>query len=350
MDNKINNRQSGIELLKVLAIILIILFHISNSLVKFIDYENSGIKSIMIWIFRNVGNIGNTIFVICSSWFLIDKNKEINYDKPIQLLLDSCFVSLIVFIVFMFYDKTIFSINSLISNFFPDVFGNVWFVPCYVIFYSISPLLLSTLTYLDRKKHFIFCCLSFLLYGVLGLFTLQPFYSQLTEFCLIYYLVAYFKKYKNDFNVNIKKNVFLLIVLTSIYIYYLVCCNVDNFNMNYMFNIITTPICIYLFNIFNSFKFKSRTINIISSFSFTIYCFHENVLLRNSVRNTINEFLLLVLNNNYVVVLFAHFIIVFIISILFSYIYSITFKKITIKISHAIVNKVSLFIDNILYR
>lgn len=351
MKNKKIKRNSSIELLKIIAMILIVFSHISSSLVKFIDYDNNGMESIIIWIFRNVGNIGNTIFIICSSWFLLDINssdKEFKPNKAINILLDSCLVSIIIYVICVILKLVDTDIITVLSNIFPDVFRNVWFVPCYVIFYSITPLLSYSIKSLDRKKHLILCLISFCIYGVLGLFTLQPFYSELIEFILIYYCVAYAKYYLEKFNNDIKKNVFLFICFLLIYVSFLCFANSDVINVSYIFGVISTPLCMFLFNIFNTYNFNSKIINYISSCSLYVYCFHGNILLRGEIRDAINGYLLLAVNNDVLKALVIHSFSVFVISIIFSFLYIKTFYRISSKVSILMVQIFSLLIDKLL--
>ena len=80
-------RNSGVELLKVFAIFLIVLSHVTqtlgstNSLITFDDYvihlgkSTLDVQEIILMLFRQSGALGNTIFFVCSAWFLIDKDR-----------------------------------------------------------------------------------------------------------------------------------------------------------------------------------------------------------------------------------------------------------------------------------
>ena len=152
----VNSRQSNIELLKVIAIFVIISFHVAHTLVGFYEYEKvSSLQKIFIWLFRNIGTIGNCIFIICSSWFLFDNEHHFSHfklAKVIQILLNSCFISIIIFFLYHIITKEAFTYKDIIFNIFPDIFRNVWFVPCYVLFYCICPLLNASIGALNRKN------------------------------------------------------------------------------------------------------------------------------------------------------------------------------------------------------
>lgn len=335
----IKERQSNIELLKIIAIFIIISFHVACTLVDFYDNKDiSSIQKITIWIFRNIGIIGNTIFIICSSWFLFDKENyfiHFKIKKAIRILLDSMTISIIIFCIYILLTKDSIGYKDILSNIFPDIFRNVWFVPCYVIYYCLHPLMNASISILDRKMHFTLCIVSFFLYGILGLFTLQPFYSLLIEFIIIFYVVSYIKLYKNEFNDNLKKNLVLFIIFCFIYVFYLVFL-VDIFDMKYHINPITTPMCIFLFNIFNGLKIKSNIINYISSCSLHIYCFSGNQIVVRKLMALINNYLFNVFNN-LIYVLIAHTLLLAIVSLLLSILYRKIFNKSIDRISYEIV-------------
>lgn len=80
-------RNSGIELLKIIAIVLIVISHVVYTLKTvnpYISYNgyvvDLSIATADIWkfilaIFSYFGALGNSIFFICSAWFLLRSSK-----------------------------------------------------------------------------------------------------------------------------------------------------------------------------------------------------------------------------------------------------------------------------------
>ena len=74
-------RNSAIELLKLFAMFLIILSHsmpkYDQTLVGYVDivHATDNIQNLVLIVFNYLGQLGNAIFVICSSWFLIGGDK-----------------------------------------------------------------------------------------------------------------------------------------------------------------------------------------------------------------------------------------------------------------------------------
>ena len=91
-------RNSNIEIIKLVAVFLIIL---SSALpygatyrggvrdTVYVNLNNTGwsIDHIIFTLFRWCGQIGDTLFIAVSAWFLCD-SKQIKANKPIRMILD----------------------------------------------------------------------------------------------------------------------------------------------------------------------------------------------------------------------------------------------------------------------
>lgn len=95
--NQTKKRESGIEFLKIIAIFLIVFSHVMQTLSQkngYIDYSDYLIDLshstadpfyLMLSIMRYAGVFGNTIFFICSAWFLT-KVFTVKKDRIIHLV------------------------------------------------------------------------------------------------------------------------------------------------------------------------------------------------------------------------------------------------------------------------
>ena len=86
-------RNSSIELLKVLAIIIIIVSHSIPFYGNVYDLEasNLGGRHLLFQMASCGGKLGNIIFVICSGYFLSD-SKKLRLNKITELLLDTAII------------------------------------------------------------------------------------------------------------------------------------------------------------------------------------------------------------------------------------------------------------------
>lgn len=342
-------RHSGVELLKIFAMLLICTSHCVQSLESFVDFQVPTTNMILLLLRFNLfgGQLGNIIFVICSSWFLLD-SKKIKREKAITLLLDSQTISIIILSVFcvagtLFHIHIKYSSAFFVTNLFPDLYENVWFVPTYAVFFLLIPSLNKILGNLKQKEHYMVLCVIFIFFGIGGLIASPC--GKLLQFISIYYVIAYLKKYKMDLMTNRKKNIrgfflflFLFIILVLGKNFLSAYCEFfrEYPTISTLTSIVFLPMQICLFNIFNSFSFSKKTINYISSLSLYFYCIHENLIVRGDIRPKYYELLINKFGNSnaellvYCLVLIA---VLFICSILASVFYKKTFGKITPKIS-----------------
>ena len=286
--NKVNKviRNSSIELLKVIAMLMIALSHSAQR-------DEIFSKSIVYLAFiRQLGQIGNAIFIICSAFFLIDSNKT-KKEKILNIIIDSFMISMI-FLTSALLSGVNIPPETIIRQFMPISLGNNWFISCYLLFYIIHHYLNIIIEQLNKKK-FTRLIVGLLVYLFLQfLFKNKLYYSYLIGFAIIYFVVAYIKKYFYSFMKNRKINLIVLIISTIlsfslIAITYELGTRFEFFNdkilyWNRFINFIILAIGFSLFNLFNSIKFKNKFINKIASLSLLFYLIHDNMIFRDYIK------------------------------------------------------------------
>jgi surface polysaccharide O-acyltransferase-like enzyme len=210
-------RNSSIELLKIIAIILIILSHCVKSVeyIDNLDYAIGIASNNGIFLILNIlmcsGNIGNVIFVICSAYFLLDSNKT-KKEKIFNMILDTFTISMLWLIPFIFLHIDV-STKVLIKQFAPITFQNNWFVCCYILLYIIHPLLNIIIKKCSQKELLRICLTMFILYSCIQFILKGKYYfNELVGFIYIYFIISYIKLYMKQFTNNKKLNITLLIV------------------------------------------------------------------------------------------------------------------------------------------
>lgn len=101
-------RNSSVELLKVIAICLIVISHTTQSvgatsnsllgnLVNAVSYKTASkdVDAVILMVFRHFGAIGNVIFMVCSSWFLVDE-KNTDYKKVFRMIFEVWMISVLI--------------------------------------------------------------------------------------------------------------------------------------------------------------------------------------------------------------------------------------------------------------
>lgn len=345
---KLNARKSGVELLRIIAIFLICLNHAIQTSESFLDYGNLTFGIVTLKILRYSGQIGNILFVICTSWFLVD-SKKLKVEKVLKILLDSTIISILIFLGFVLCGYQ-FSFQEVIQQLLPDLFSNMWFIPVYVVFYLIHPLLNSAIDGMNKKTHFYFCLTVLGILGFLGFIGWGgEIINAFVGFCIVYFVIAFIKKYCKDFYENRKLNIICFSIFAILFIALVVLKSyfVPILTLEHFYSPVLLPMLIFLFNIFNGINIQSKTINNLASCSLFVYCLHENILLRSIVRPLYYTKVLSICFDAYfgwiVLCGIGMFLGAYILAILYKY----TLSRLTNKLSKLFGNAINNFFDKI---
>lgn len=301
-------RESGIELLKIIGIFLIVISHVTQTLytpneyfnidyILEIKYATKDIPNLILVWFSSFGSQGNIIFFVCSAWFLLE-GKKINEIKIIKLLADVWFVSVCILCIFLIGDWYNLSIKDIIKSIFPTIFATNWYITFYILFYLIHLGLNEIIFKRTQQELLIIIFLMIGLYFGINYIKQGSFFaSPLIEFSTIYFVISYIKLYLKEFSKNLKKNQLLLIFSIVGIPMLIILTNFLGLNISFfrdklqywntnnsIFLLLTA---IGFFNIFRAKCFINRKINYISSLSLLIYIIHENLIIRTYLRPTI---------------------------------------------------------------
>ncbi len=130
-------RNSGIEAIKVMAILIIIINHTfqtfesgsqytaSQDYVLKLTTATTSIQQIICTILRYGGSLGNNIFFVCSAWFLLD-SKRADKKKWISMFSDIWFISLFILGAASMSGSCRLSTKIVIKSLFPVTMENNW--------------------------------------------------------------------------------------------------------------------------------------------------------------------------------------------------------------------------------
>ncbi len=318
MENKNNIRKSNIELLRILAIIMIIAHHITchcfkvqledKSFTALGEFFNNAVfvkKLLLPQLFMPAGKIGNIIFILITGYFLIDR--KIDIIKQIKKLFSQLIfvVPIIVLGSFLYY-KIHSNTFTGIQTF--EIFNSdFWFIGLYIGIIVIAHLFLNSfLNKLSKKEYISFLLIMF---SIISIEFLRIIISDISIYLLtllagifVYSLGGYIRLY-NPFK-NIRTIIIVLIIIISIFA---ICINnynnaIVNINsaieknaegmyhslMAYTeFNVFCILIGVSLFELFSRIKMPSiKVINYVSSATFIIYLIHDNNFFRSIWKET----------------------------------------------------------------
>lgn len=354
-------RNTGIELLKVIAIFLIVISHVTQTLGEqnvIVQLTNpiiqgvakSDFSEVVTIFFRHLGGIGNTIFIVCSAYFLLN-SKEVKKEKVVKMVLINFSVSVIILMITLLLGFNI-SIKNILTSFFPTLKTLNWFVTCYILFYMIHGYLNNIIENCSKKKHLAICMFLITFYYILNIafFANNFFYTKICDFITIYFIVAYLKRYCKNFMCSNKINILLvtigiLVLITNHFLSNYIGLKIEFFSNKVM--LISGDVRIYnlfigigLLNLFKKIDLQSKIVKNLSSLSLLIYIIHDNIFVRGIFRPIVWNYIYNITNYKYLVVTtIIYAIILFAISALFAYIYNKIFQNIL----DSITNKIIIF-------
>lgn len=364
-------RKSGIELLKIIAIFLIVISHvvqtlqIENVMISFNDYmiplqnATTNIQYLILTCFKYFGVLGNTIFFVCSAWFLVGKEKT-SREKALQLLLDVWVISVIYCGVVLILKDEELLITEVIKQFVPNTYANNWYMTCYIIFLFVYPYLNKLINNITQKQLLRISLFMSFFWIFMDHISGELFFpSAVILWVAIYFIIAYIKLYLPKFQNNNKLNLIILIIGLIGYFGEIIGTNILGLHVSFFAdkllrwdntcNPFGILIAIGLFNLFRQLKFTNKKINYISGLSMIIYLVHENYLFRTYYRPEIWQWIYKTHGySNIFIVTIIFAIILFIASMGISIIYRETLQRVIIKIVEKIYNflkKIYLFIE-----
>ena len=285
-------RNSNIELLRIIAITMIVISHycLHGFGAETIQHMNIGFNKFILS-FLQMGNLGSILFVLISGYYLIN-SKELKLKKLLRLLFQVIFYSVIIYLVLAILHLEPFSIKALIKNMLPITFKKYWFATSYIILYIFHPYINKLLNNISRKEHLSLIVTLFIIFSILHFFTMQDYYGNaLIQFIMFYSIGAYLSKYPNNYFNKNNNNIKLLCITTILAIISIICFDLFGGNLSttvfrayHLFNRFSPfaiILCISLFSIIaNKKTFNNKFINTIGSLIFGVYLISDNDYIR----------------------------------------------------------------------
>ena len=290
MNEKKEIRNSNIELLRMIAIILIIAHHYVYCGFDMNNInEYYSINKYIIDILFLGGKLGNNIFILISAYFMVETKFSIK--KFLRIEAEVLFYSWIFLIIFTRISISDVTINAEIikQSIFPVIYGHYWFITSYIILMILSPFLNIFIKNVKKedfnKLLFTLICV----WSILPiLFNTSTTIDGMGWFILLYLIGGYIKKYPEQ-NIKNKKHIVSLIIWILILILTAVIPNDIGHKFNserimnysrkysYYYSPILLIISIKFLIIFKNMKVKqNKLINKIASTSLGVYLIHCN--------------------------------------------------------------------------
>lgn len=301
-------RESNFELMRIISMFLIIIWHILIHGNVINNCVNPGVKVFleisMFFILIHVNS-----FVILTGYF--QSVSSFKKDKLIKLVIQVItYSSVITLIGLKMGWNGDFRRITILNSFLPSVLGNYWFIVAYLIVYVYSDYInkfIHSLSKPDYKK---------LLFIGFGIFSVMPYISGMKllyndgynfySFIYLYMVGGYLRMYplKESYHfkhMSIKKYRYVIIFL------FIVCGLLNYFVNDFAYKIAgfnefyseianrifgthliySSPFAIIqsvcFFELFKTINIRSKLINFVSSTAFGIYLLHDNIIIKNNL-------------------------------------------------------------------
>ena len=280
----IEKRDSNIELLRIITMIMIILHHIA----LYTDLANDNVVLYIILIV--LGKLGVDIFILITGYFQV--NKKFSFKKVISLYAQIWFYSVSIEIIAMITNPGYkFNIRSI----FPILTCRYWFMNAYLLMYILSPFLNKIMNTAKKET------MNKAIKVILAVLTVSTFsfmnkvIGVIFLFLAAYMLGAYIKLYdirilkdkpQKDIIIYALSAWIILLFMKVIYqkCYPRIICDDSERS------IINVILAVLIFYVFKNMKMKKNCIiNYLGKCSLAVYLFHEQPIVKEILWNIFKD-------------------------------------------------------------
>lgn len=331
MNNK-KQRESNIELLRILSMLIIVIYHfLTHSIIPNSPELNFITKPLI-----TVLHIGVVCFVLISGFWGI----KFSIKGFAKLFFYCSLYSILIYLFAVLLNPDLFTLKTSINSFIPRQW---WFIPVYLCLFLLTPLINTQLKNSSKSKKILFIILLTIVSFGFGQFirSLSGGKNPI-NFILIYYIGNYLKtELFISPKINLKKIIiiylvfntalFTLMLFAELYFPFV---NKIMHRLFFTYNSIGLIInSILFFLIFTKIKFSSKIVNWFASSSLAVYLIHENKYVGNYLYNYINYL------QNHIdnIILFSFIILMFAILV---FIVAVCIDKLISPLFQLIINKI----------
>lgn len=289
-----SRRQSNIEILRIISIFMIIIFH--YTLHGGWKYETGTTDQMMIKTFLIFGELGVNLFMLITGYFMIERERK--WAHVLQIILESLFYTALTCIILLKNNRYNFETSDAwLKLIFPELYDIYWYVTVYILIYILSPYINKLLHTLDKKQMqkflatilCIWCVIPSIFQNQFGTTETGLYYSRFIWLIIVYCIGSYIKIYGLDkFNTPKKNIIFtgvvfgmmlaLIIISQKNPIFFAGIVNQKFWAPN---TILMILLSIALFNCFCLIKVKLiPLVNVIAGTTLGVYMFHAGLLYR----------------------------------------------------------------------
>ena len=279
----LNKRDSNIELLRVLSMLLVLVVHASFKSLgvpNALEIQQDPISAFLRFTSESVSIVCVNVFVLISGWFGIVPK----LNRFCEFLFQIIFYWILIYVLMVSFGKTQRICGSDVFEILK--YDSYWFVRAYLLLYIISPVLNSFVNNSQKNSIELFLFLFYTAQTIFGFIIDNRWfdngYSPLS-FMGLYILARYLRTYPCSF-FNKKWNVIQLYFFTMIILTFIAfLCSLHSFPYTMRLYNYSSPLVIILsvcfFYFFVDFRFSNKFVNSIAVSCFSVYLLHTHPLL-----------------------------------------------------------------------
>ena len=308
---KLKERESNFELMRVISMFMIVFWHVLVH--GKVLQHTTGVTNLLCYLLMCIFLVHVNSFILACGYF--QSEHQFSLKKFLNLFCLQWFYRVVIIIILSLFNLISISRVDFINELLPLDVADYWFINCYLTLYLLSPYLNKLISSLTNKEHKKLLLLSFVLFSIVPYITSARTIDNsgytIIQFCFLYLIGAYLKKYPIKENYYFKRFtrekrqlIFLtlfIVCFTLNFIIMLFANQLDTYSnelvkeiasciRNSQFNY-STPLVIIqsisYFLYFETLKIKSKKINILASVTLGVYLIHDNTYIRNIIYKAI---------------------------------------------------------------
>lgn len=309
---KKKERNSNYELMRIISMFLIVLYHTILHGGTINLAINPYCKEIL-HLLELITIVHVNSFILVSGYF--QSEGKFKLSKLFELMLLCFFYKFVIIVLFQHFDIISLSKGQIVKELFPIEIVQNWYFKYYILLYLLSPFINIGLKQLSKKNYIKLLGVMFFIFSIIPICTngygLENNGYTLYQFIYLYIVGAYLRKYPLDKEVIFSKlskwnwRLILLAIMFCMVLFNFIlykcsfkfiginsvidelCLYYRNYNMLYSNPLIVIQSLAY-FIFFGTFNFTSNIINHISKITFGIYLIHDNNYVRYNIYNWMN--------------------------------------------------------------
>ena len=279
-------RDSGIELYRILCMILIVAHHyvVNSGLLELIKADPLSGSSLFLFLFGAWGKTGINCFVLITGFFMC--KSHITLKKFLKLILEIEFYKIVFYLIFLISGYEPFSLTTFVKAILPITSVSTGFTSCYLLFFLCIPFLNILVQNMTKRQHLSLLALVLFIYVILGtLPKISVTMNYVTWFIVLYFIASFVRLYPNKLFENKKLwgwstlGIFVLSALSVVLCAWLGT-KLDRDLVFYFLSDSNKVLAVALgfssFLLFHNIHFESRFINLVASAMFGVLLIHAN--------------------------------------------------------------------------